>query len=55
MSDWLQNFANRIELTDNIWVFLLSLAMAVVFALITVCFQTIKTALANPVDSLKSE
>jgi putative ABC transport system permease protein len=55
MDTWLQDFENRIELFDNFWAFFLSLAVAVVFALVTVSFQTVRAALANPVISLKSE
>ena len=45
----------RIELFDNAWAFVLSLLIAVGFALLTVSFQTIKAALANPVDQLRSQ
>ena len=44
MENWLQGFANRIELWDNAWVFLLSLVMAVTFALFTLSSQAIKAA-----------
>jgi ABC-type antimicrobial peptide transport system permease subunit len=55
LDQWLQGFANRIELFDNAWAFVLSLVIAVGFALLTVSFQTIKAALVNPVDQLRSE
>jgi len=48
---WLQGFVNRIQLSENWWVFLLSIALSTLFALITVSFQTIKAALSNPVNS----
>jgi len=53
MSKWLQNFAYRTNI--NFWVFLVSGGLALIIALITVSVQTIKTASANPVESLKYE
>jgi putative ABC transport system permease protein len=53
MNKWLQDFAYRIDL--NVWHFVVSTLLAFIIALITVCFQTIKAARANPVDSLKYE
>lgn len=53
MSRWLQGFAYRINI--HWWVFLLSAFLALIIALVTVSFQAIKAALANPVESLRSE
>lgn len=53
MSKWLQNFAYRAHL--SVWIFILSGLAALVIALLTVSFQTIKAATANPVDSLRYE
>ena len=53
MCKWLQNFAYRIGL--SIWIFLLSGLAALVIALLTVSYQSIKVALANPVESLRYE
>jgi putative ABC transport system permease protein len=53
MNRWLDNFAYRIPIT--IWVFLLAGFSAIVFALVTVGYHTIKAALANPIKSLKTE
>ena len=53
MYQWLQDFAYRIPISA--WVFLLSGAGAIIIALITVSFQAIKAAVANPVRSLRSE
>ncbi len=53
MSKWLQNFAYRINLTW--WVFVLAAALALLIALMTVSFQTIRAALKNPTDSLRYE
>ncbi len=53
MSNWLQTFAFRIEI--KWWMFLLAGALALVIALITISFQSIKAAIVNPVKSLRSE
>ncbi len=53
MSKWLEGFAYREQL--QWWVFVLAGFIAVFIAIITVSFQSVKAALANPVRSLKSE
>jgi putative ABC transport system permease protein len=53
MDQWLQSFAYRISI--SLWVFALAGIIAIVIALITVSFQAIKAAIANPVKSLRSE
>lgn len=53
MNKWLENFAYRTSIPW--WVFIAVGAMAVIIALATVSFQAIRAALANPVESLKSE
>jgi putative ABC transport system permease protein len=53
MHKWLQNFAFRIRI--DIWVFFMAAALAMLIALLTVSYQSIRTALANPVDSLRYE
>lgn len=53
MSDWLQGYAYKIDITA--WVFVLAGVLAILIALITVSFQTIKALLTNPVSSLRSE
>jgi len=53
MNKWLQGFAYRIHISW--WVFLIAGIMAILIALITVSFQAIKAAIANPVESLRSE
>jgi len=50
---WLQDFAYRISI--NVWVFILSGTVAIIVALVTISFQAIKAAGANPVKSLRSE
>ncbi len=53
MNSWLQGFAYRVDIS---WlVFLLSGGIALFVALLTVSFQAIKAAIANPVKSLRSE
>ena len=53
MNNWLQDFAYRVQI--NWWVFLVAGLAAIVIALITVSFQAIKAALANPVKNLRTE
>jgi putative ABC transport system permease protein len=53
MDRWLQNFAYRIGL--SVWIFMLSGLAAFLIALLTVSYQSIKAATANPVDSLRYE
>jgi putative ABC transport system permease protein len=53
MYKWLQNFAYRTSL--SIWIFILSGLAALAIALLTISYQTIKAATANPVDALKYE
>jgi putative ABC transport system permease protein len=53
MNEWLQSYPYRI--TIGWWVFALAGLMAVVIALLTVSFQAIKAAVANPVKSLRTE
>jgi putative ABC transport system permease protein len=50
---WLENFAYRIDI--DIWIFIFSSVLAIVITLLTVSYQTIKAATANPVDSLRYE
>jgi len=53
MDSWLQGFTFRIHI--NAWVFLLAGFLALAIALLTVSYQSIRAALANPVKSLRSE
>jgi putative ABC transport system permease protein len=53
MHKWLENFAYRREISW--WVFVVAGLVALVIALLTVSFQAIKAALANPVKSLRTE
>jgi hypothetical protein len=53
MSNWLENYPFRIEI--NAMLFVAVAALAIAIAVVTVSFQAIKAALANPVDSLRYE
>lgn len=53
MDKWLDNFAYKIGFPW--WLLAIAVAAAMLIALITISTQTIKTALNNPVDALKSE
>lgn len=53
MNKWLQDFAYRISM--GWWIFFVAGASAMAIALLTVSFQAIKAATANPVKALRSE
>ncbi|MBD2751566.1 ABC transporter permease [Spirosoma validum] len=53
LSGWLEKYAYRINL--EWWYFAATIVLAVLIAVLTVSFQSIKTALVNPVKSLRSE
>ena len=53
MDRWLKNFAFRIDI--GVWTFVLSGILVLLVALLTVSYQSIKAAVANPVDSLRYE
>jgi len=53
MHKWLQNYAYHTKI--EWWVFVFAGLIAILITLITVSFQAIKAALANPVKSLRSE
>ncbi len=53
MHMWLQDFAYRVPL--GVWIFVLTGGTALGIALITVAFKAIRAALANPVNSLRTE
>lgn len=53
MHKWLQDFAYRIDISW--WVFVVAAVIALFIALLTVSFQAIRAALANPVKSLRTE
>jgi putative ABC transport system permease protein len=53
MNKWLQDFAYRSNLSW--WIFALAGGIALLIAMLTICFQSIKAAMANPVKSLRTE
>jgi putative ABC transport system permease protein len=53
MHHWLKDFAYRI--TIDPWAFVLACLIALAIAMVTVSFQAIRAAIANPVKSLRSE
>jgi putative ABC transport system permease protein len=53
MNQWLQNFAYRTNI--GLGTFILAGVLALVIALLTVGYQAIKAALANPVEALRYE
>jgi putative ABC transport system permease protein len=53
MNEWLQDFAYRVNI--NWWVFAISAFVALLIAFFTICFQAVKAAIANPVESLRTE
>ena len=53
MNTWLKDFSYRISI--EWWVFVVAGVLAIVIALLTVSYQSIKAALTNPVKTLKTE
>ncbi|MDP4264633.1 MAG: ABC transporter permease [Bacteroidota bacterium] len=53
MHKWLEDFAYRVSISG--WVFIAAGAAAVFIALLTLSFQAIKAAIANPIKSLRTE
>lgn len=53
MDQWLNGFVYHIKLSW--WMFALGATLTVAIALVTISFQTVKAAVSNPVESLRSE
>jgi putative ABC transport system permease protein len=53
MNSWLKDFPYRINISW--WIFVIAIIAALAVALLTVSFQAIKAAIANPVKSLRTE
>jgi len=53
LSAWLDNFANRTSLSP--WLFALGGALLTVIALCTTLYQSLRAAVSNPVDNLRTE
>lgn len=53
MGNWLKDYSYRIDI--EWWIFILAGVLALLIAVLTISFQAIKAALANPVKSLRTE
>ncbi|HYJ38351.1 MAG TPA: FtsX-like permease family protein, partial [Chitinophagaceae bacterium] len=53
MHQWLLDFVYRVNI--GWWIFVTAISLAVLIALVTISFQAIKAAVANPVKSLRTE
>ena len=53
MNNWLENFAYRIDIAW--WMFIVSGSLALVIAVLTISYQAIKSAIADPVEALRYE
>ncbi len=53
MNKWLESFAYRVKV--EWWIFIAASLLAVIIALLTVSFQAIRAAVANPIKSLRTE
>ncbi|MEX2233101.1 MAG: ABC transporter permease [Cyclobacteriaceae bacterium] len=53
MNQWLEGFAYRMEIHP--WIFILAGCIALSIAVFTISYQSVKSALINPVSSLRSE
>jgi putative ABC transport system permease protein len=53
LNKWLENYPYRVAISW--WIFALALVLVVTIALLTISFQSIRAAIANPVKSLRSE
>lgn len=53
MDKWLEEFVYRVRISP--WIFVATGAAALLVAFLTVSYQTIRAAIANPVDSLRNE
>jgi putative ABC transport system permease protein len=53
LNNWLKKYAFRIDIDP--WFFILPILMIIAIALITVLYQSLRAAIANPVKSLRTE
>jgi putative ABC transport system permease protein len=53
MNRWLQGFAYRVNI--GAWMFVFSAFLVLIIAMLTVSYQSIKTALSDPINSLRYE
>ena len=52
---WLENFAYRIHLSDEMGTFIISAILAMVITMVTVGYHVVRAAVANPVNALRDE
>jgi putative ABC transport system permease protein len=50
---WLADFAYRIEISW--WIFIITAVILILVTIVTIGYQTVKAAVANPVDNLRHE
>ena len=55
MHKWLEDFAADYRIDIGLWTFAMAGTAVVLIAALTISFQTVKAAVANPVNSLKAE
>lgn len=55
LTNWLKNFAFRINLVQNFWIFFSAAFISLAIAMLTVIFQTLKAANQNPIKALRYE
>jgi ABC-type lipoprotein release transport system permease subunit len=53
MNEWLQDFSYKVNISW--WLFAVAGIAAVLIALVTISFQSVKAAMTNPVKALRSE
>lgn len=53
MNSWLDGYAYRVEI--SIWIFIVSALLAILIALVTVSYQSIRASISNPVHALRNE
>jgi len=53
MNEWLQDFSYKVHISW--WLFVVAGVAAVLIALVTISFQSVKAAMTNPVKALRSE
>ena len=53
MSGWLNDYADRTDLSW--WIFAMAFVTTIIIAMVTLSFHAVKTAIANPVTSLRTE
>jgi ABC-type lipoprotein release transport system permease subunit len=53
MHSWLQGFAYRVEMSW--WIFMVAWVLSLLITLLTISFQAIRAARANPISTLRSQ